>query len=153
MSVEQDFPTLFGRFTTVLRDHNELKTTLRQLLDLCAALESGKSSLLDGVTPAQLVRELQRKLSEHFAAEESERYFGVVEAEEPALSPQIRQLRVEHQKMLEMALALSTFAADPTCWAQLAPPLRTLIARFQLHEHAESALLNRLFRPRFARTS
>lgn len=39
MSLPQSMPSLFGRFTAILKDHDHLGKTLRDLKAACAALE------------------------------------------------------------------------------------------------------------------
>lgn len=148
MSADARFPSLFGRFTVVLRDHDHLRSTLSRLLELCSALEQGVDVLPDALMPAHLMRDLEHELSQHFAAEESSAYFGAVEAEEPRLAEQVRELRREHAKMLSTTVALVQFAAIPACWPFLVAPMRALILRFEAHEHSEARLMNQLFRPR-----
>ena len=41
MSLPQSMPSLFGRFTAIWQDHEHLRTTLRELKALCAALDDG----------------------------------------------------------------------------------------------------------------
>jgi len=140
-----ELPSLFGRATTIFRDHQDLARTLRRLRTLCAALEARQAMPLADVAPARLLVELRTWLGEHFIAEESEDYFGVVRDEAPELAHAIGRLVEEHAEMLQTLDALARLARDPSGWSRLPEPVRGLMERLERHEHAESALLRRLF--------
>ena len=138
-------PSLFGRFTAIFKDHDHLAKTLRQLRAMCAALEDGQQSLPAELAPDVLIVHLRDDLSEHFAAEETDDYFGIVLAEAPALASAIAGLKWEHLIMLRGAEVLCGIANDPTRWAQLPAPTHELIGQLERHERAESGLLRQLF--------
>jgi hypothetical protein len=139
-------PSLFGRFTAILRDHDHLGTTLRELRRMCTALEDGRENEAPQLSPPQLIGQLRQELGEHFAAEERDDYFGTVVAEEPDLTPDIARLKWEHLAMLRAIDTLLDVASEPTRWRELSPPTRQLIAELERHERSESQLLSRLFR-------
>lgn len=138
-------PSLFGRFTAIFQDHDQLAKTLRRLRAMCAALEDGAAVLPAELAPDVLILDLRRGLGEHFAAEEAEEYFGTVVDEAPALAPQIAGLKWEHMTMLQAADMLCGIARDRTRWTQLPGPTRELISQLERHEGSESRLLRNLF--------
>jgi hypothetical protein len=148
MSSPQPLPSLFGRFTAIFQDHDSLGKTMRRLRFMCAALEPAREPLALELSPAALLSEFRAALAEHFAAEESEQYFGTVVDEAPDLGPQIDRLKAEHVMMLEAAKLLSDLARDQSRWAQLPAPTRELVAQLERHERAESTLLRELFSPK-----
>jgi hypothetical protein len=144
-AMPQPLPSLFGRFTAILRDHDHLAQTLRELRVMCAAIADGRDALPSELTPARLIGELRDDLAEHFEAEESDDYFGVVVDEEPELTSQIAALKWEHLAMLRAVDALVRLAEDRSRWPQLPSPTRDLISQLERHERAESVLLRNLF--------
>jgi hypothetical protein len=147
MSSTSPLPSLFGRFTAILRDHDHLGKTLRNLRQMCAALEAGDREPPSELTPVVLLVELRRHLGEHFAAEEDEGYFGTVVDEAPGLATDIAGLKWEHMTMLRAADVLCDLAADRSRWPQLPKPTRELVTQLERHEGAESKLLRRFFAP------
>jgi hypothetical protein len=148
MSQPLPLPSLFGRFTAILQDHDNLAKTLRSLRALCAALEDGTDLLPAELSPKRLLEELRADLTGHFGAEESPEYFGAVMDEAPELVPAIGGLKWEHMTMLHAVEVLCGIALDRARWRDLAAPTRELIGQLERHERAESALLRRLFTPR-----
>lgn len=138
-------PSMFGRFTAIFRDHDHLATTLRRLRLMCAALEDDPHALPAELGPNLLIVELRADLAEHFAAEETDQYFGTVVDEAPALAPDIARLKSEHVTMLRAAEVLCDLARDRARWSRLPAPTRELIGQLERHEHAESKLLRSLF--------
>jgi hemerythrin-like domain-containing protein len=147
MSSTTTLPSLFGRFTAILQEHEHLGKTLRKLRQMCAALEAGESEPASELAPLALLVELRRDLGEHFAAEEDEAYFGTVVDEAPSLAPDIAGLKWEHMTMLRAADVLHDLAADRSRWSQLSKPTRELVAQLERHERSESKLLRRFFSP------
>ncbi|HYP99888.1 MAG TPA: hemerythrin domain-containing protein [Polyangiaceae bacterium] len=141
-------PSLFGRFSAILKDHDHLGTTLKRLRLMCATLESGALELPPELFPPPLLDELYSDLKAHFASEESKAYFGTVIDEAPALAPQISILEWEHQCFLATVERLLSIANDRTHWSTLPPATRELVADLERHERAESTLLRELFFPR-----
>jgi hypothetical protein len=145
MSLPQSMPSLFGRFTAVLKEHDHLGITLRELKALCSALEKGQPDLPRELEPRRLLAALSTELAGHFAAEESEAYFGTVVAEEPQLVVEIDALKMEHVSMLGAVDVLVELAADAGRWTGLPAPTRRLIAQLERHEGSESKLLRKFF--------
>jgi len=133
-------PSLFGRFTAILRDHEHLGTTLKELRAMCSALEAQRSV----PDASRLLQDLRADLSGHFAAEEAESYFGTIVEESPSLAPRIGELKHEHESMLVALVALGLLADDPTRANELARAARLLIAELERHERAESQLIGQL---------
>lgn len=140
-------PSLFGRFTTILKDHDHLGHTLGHLKQMCAALEAGAPELPTELAPQVLLDDLGTDLRAHFAAEESADYFGAVLDEAPSLGSQIAELEREHQSMLASIERLLPLAQVRERWAALLLPTRELIATLERHERSESVLLRQLFFP------
>lgn len=145
MSLPQSMPSLFGRFTAILKDHDHLGITLRELKALCSALDDGRDELPRELEPGRLLSALQTDLAQHFSAEESEEYFGTVVAEDPQLRAEIDTLKAEHATMLDTVGALVEIAADPARWTDLCGPTRRLVMQLERHEGSESKLLRSFF--------
>ncbi len=147
MSEPARLPHLFGRFTVVMRDHADVGKTLQQIRAMCQALDSGHEQLPDPLQPARLITRLRVELSEHFALEEEQGYFGTVVEEAPALRSAIETLCAEHQVMLRALEELLALVPDRAAWGRLPGPVRELVRQLELHERAEAALLHELFHP------
>ncbi len=145
MSQSNALPSLFGRFTAILKDHEHLAKTLRRLRLMCASLDNGHVLLPEDLDPRVLMTALCVDLAEHFRAEESPSYFGIVMSEAPALSRQVAGLKWEHLTMLRAAEVLRELGGDQTRWRELPSPTRELISLLERHERSESALLRGLF--------
>lgn len=52
MSAADPLPSLFGRFTAVLKDHEHLAVTLGRLRHMCAALEQQPHTLSPELSPS-----------------------------------------------------------------------------------------------------
>jgi Hemerythrin HHE cation binding domain len=143
--MSQPLPSLFGRFTAIYQDHDQLAKTLRRLRTMCAALEDGQAHLPADLLPTALLGQLRADLTAHFQVEESGAYFGVVVEEEPRLAPQIAGLKWEHLTMLHAVDVLCELAKDRERWLHLPAPTRELVAELTRHELAESRLLRALF--------
>lgn len=145
MKSASPLPTLFGRFTAILKDHDHLSVTLRLLQRMCGALEA--EHVPSELSPPLLFRALLADLREHFAAEESADYFGTVVEEAPALAPQIAALKWEHLQFLATVEKLLGSAESHDDWPSLVQPTKQLVAELAQHERLESALLRQLFSP------
>lgn len=144
MSLPQSMPSLFGRFTAILKDHDHLGTILRDLKAACSSLEDGQEVPAE-LRPLHLLTSLETELGQHFSAEESEEYFGTVAAEDPKLEVEIAALKSEHATMLSAVNVLVELAADPGRWAYLPDPTRLLVTQLERHEASESKLLRSFF--------
>src|SRR5689334_5134036 len=112
MSSATPLPTLFGRFTAILKDHEHLGSTLRQLQKMCVLLQTSAPELPTDLSPPRSFRELLADLRDHFAAEESADYFGTVAEESPALTSRIAALKWEHLSLLATVEKLLVSAED-----------------------------------------
>ncbi|HKY36809.1 MAG TPA: hypothetical protein VJN18_12765 [Polyangiaceae bacterium] len=147
MAQTAPLPHLFGRFTAVIRDHANIGKTLEQLHAMCAVLDSRRAALPRELMPGRLMFRFYQELSEHFATEEADAYFGTVGDEEPSLASQIEALKAEHWRMLYAADMLCGMAVDRSRWRDMPGPVRELMTQLEQHERAESALLRDLFHP------
>ena len=147
MTRNASLPTLFGRFSIISGEHQRLSTTLRQLAEMCLALDAGSQQLGADSDPRRLLAALQLNLERHFATEEADDYFGAVARERPSLLPSIANLRAEHTAMLETTAELGAISADEHRWAELCAPTLRLLERLRAHEQAESLLLQDFFEP------
>jgi hypothetical protein len=143
---DQALPSLFGRFTAVLREHDHLGATLRELRQMCTALDR-RDGEAERFEPRQLFGQLRDELTKHFSAEEADGYFGTVVEEAPTLGPQVEALRGEHAVMLQAVGVLCELAVDASDSPRMTDLARRLFARLEQHERAESALLRGLFHP------
>lgn len=146
MTTSVNIPSLFGRFTAILQDHEHLGTTLKRLRLMCLTLEA-PNAVPDPIDPTPLLEHLQTDLAGHFAAEEAEPYFGTIAEEAPHLAYSIAQLRNEHAAMLAACATLCRLADDAERVTELCRATRQLIADLEQHERAESLLLRELFVP------
>ena len=145
MSASSPLPSLFGRFTSILQEHDRLAKTMRRMRAMCVALDEAHTPLPPELSPERVLHDLCADLAEHFHAEEADEYFGTVVEEAPALGSQIAGLKWEHLVMLKAAETLKQLAMGQSRWVQLPSPTRELIAQFERHERAESTLLRQLF--------
>jgi len=141
MSAPKPIPSLFGRFTAILQDHEHLAKTLRRIREMCSALDNRQALLPPQLAPDALLPELRKELAAHFDAEESAAYFGVVLDEQPSLTRQIAGLKWEHMAMLQTVDMLAQLATDRGEWSHLAALTRKLVAELERHERSESSLL------------
>jgi hypothetical protein len=147
MSTRAATPSLFGRFTAIQQQHSQLSRLSSELHAMCAALEAEPPLPLPvELSPRRLIAEWSRELSSHFETEEGLSYFGTLAAERPDLSFRIGDLRADHTAMLEAIEALSGLAGDERRHRELGLRTRELLRRFQVHEAAESALLQEFFK-------
>ena len=147
MTAPANLPSLFGRFTAILQEHEHLGTTLKQLRVMCVALEIREPEE-EPQARRRLLEDLRSDLSGHFAAEEAEAYFGTIADEAPLLGPRIHRLKSEHAAMLTAVAELCRLANDAGRSAELSAATRRLIAELERHERAESLLLRELFATR-----
>jgi hypothetical protein len=136
-------PTLFGRLTSILSDHQQLGKTVHGLQDLCNALDSGAERVPEKLNPGRMLGNLHAHLSRHFVAEEADAHFGLMARERPELLPQVVALKADHAAFLEEITRMLGLAADVVRWSELSDASRRLIARLAAHEQAEAELVER----------
>ena len=149
MSLPDELPSLFGRFTAILQDHDHLGTTVRHLRAMCAALDAELDALPPELAPDLLCTKLRADLAAHFGAEEALEYFGVVVDEAPSLAARIGSLKQEHAAMLHAADVLCELAQERGGSRLLADSARKLVEELERHERSESKLLCTLFFPKY----
>lgn len=147
MSTPAALPSIFGRFTAILKEHDHLGKTLVELRKMCDVVEAGQACSPE-LAPARLLEELRTDLSAHFSAEESPNYFGTVIEELPSLAPDVAALKWEHLAMLASVNRLLDLTSVPVQRRELCEGTRELIAQLEQHERAESVVLRRLFTTR-----
>ncbi len=145
MTATGPLPSLFGRFTAILREHDHLRGTLGRLRVMCSELERDANPGFE-TSPSCVLDELRTDLAAHFAAEEGRDYFGTVVDEAPQLALQVDELKFEHAAMLARVDELIVLAADARGWQSVPAPARALIAMLERHERSESVLLRGLFK-------
>jgi hemerythrin len=139
MNTQTSIPTLFGRGTAILKEHDDLRP-------LIAGLRQHATRLALGLTPSELDVEtlLDRffdQLLAHFAAEENEGYFGTFVEDYPDLSVQVERLMAEHEEMVDAVERLRVLAEQPGRTRDLGLGLLELLAQFEGHEQEESILM------------
>lgn len=140
--MQKPFPSLFGRFTAMRRDHRELAPLLLQVRELCAGFVAEERARESGfVAPPTLLAALYMELARHFAAEDCPAYFGAVAAERPVLAPRVTELRADHARMLELAAALVDLASDPSKRENVGRHGLELLEQLREHEARETQLL------------
>jgi hypothetical protein len=132
---------MFGRYTAILSEHRHLGTTLTRLVEMCAMLEMGERTLSPASEPSRLIEETVRELSEHFAAEESDGYFGTIARERPALAVTITDLEAEHASMLATLRDVLVAAGDERCSSLVVSRLRWVIELLRTHERRETEMM------------
>lgn len=141
-SMPHAHPDLFGRATAVAADHAHLRTVWKSLREI---LRSGGLAFHPRAHAWQLVSEFASELSEHFAAEEADGYFGALVVERPELNALVERLRSEHQEMLEIVGRLLVAGEQAWVTADVDSEMRELLDRFQSHERAEAQMLQEFF--------
>jgi hemerythrin len=139
MTVQTNIPTLFGRVTTVFKEHEDLRPLLARLRKHATGLAlGGKPSESD---VEDLLDRFFDQLLAHFAAEENEGYFGTVIEDYPDLSVNVERLMAEHEEMVDAVERLRVLAAEPRRSRDLGLGLLSLISQFEGHEQEESILM------------
>jgi hypothetical protein len=152
MPLSHQLPTLFGRLTSLRDEHQRLHTHLERVRALCEVLSLTDDTPLPTAAERLLVIvEWQSQLSRHFAAEESSRYFGTLVTDRPELIPRIAELRAEHAAMLDTLELLIRLAGAANAATELSARTLRLIEQLDLHERAESALMQEFFEQEAAR--
>jgi hypothetical protein len=132
---------MFGRYTAILSEHRHIGTTLTRLAEMCAMLEMGERASSPASAPSRLIEETMRELSEHFAAEEADGYFGTIARERPALAATITDLEAEHASMLATLREVLVVAGDEHRSSLVVSRLRWVIERLRTHERRESEMM------------
>ncbi|HEV8548820.1 MAG TPA: hemerythrin domain-containing protein [Polyangiaceae bacterium] len=141
MTTLHPLPTLFGRLSTILSEHDHLKGTLGKLAEMCLALESGRTTLPSELEPERLIGALRAELTRHFVAEEGVAHFGAMAEERPELLPRIVELKTDHVTMLQNIADLTLIASAPERRSELPPRTLELMAKLRAHEKAEAELV------------
>lgn len=118
----------------VLDDHAGLMGAAKKLRELCAAVPRGA---LSWVGP---IEEFRARLLAHFAAEETDDFFGSL-VRQPGLLTRVHRLQAEHADLAFAADCLVTLARTEGRKSDLAARVVRFLDRFEVHEHAENALL------------
>ena len=58
MSASSPLPSLFGRFTSILQEHDRLSKTMRRVRAMCTALDDAQTQLPPELAPVRLLTEL-----------------------------------------------------------------------------------------------
>lgn len=135
-------PSLFGRITAVQRDHSSLLEMVSTLRRLQRALLAGETER--GADWTRFIGELEEftaHLRTHFAAEETNGYFGTLVSDRPSLSGQVDRLRAEHAEMMEALVSIRPSAANDFDACALAIRLGQLLDSFEAHERRENLLI------------
>lgn len=132
----KDVPSLFGRVTSVLIDHAQLRKTVAQLHSACE-LGSRHGS---PVNLRVLTASFSVQLREHFAAEEADGNFGAIVDARPDLMDAIAQRKNEHSEMRSILDAVDGSVRRIEL-ADLATVVSALLHLFERHEAEESALI------------
>jgi hypothetical protein len=139
-------PTLFGRITAASSEHSRLAATLAELRETCLLADDlGRSPGVAPRSPATLLRHLHDTLSRHFAAEESEAYFGALVREYPQAAARVAALREQHPEFLAEVDRLQARALKEDATA-LAADVSALVARYLAHEQVEEHLMREFLR-------
>lgn len=133
-------PSLFGRYTAVLADHDALHQVLAQLREMSRIGASGQEFPPE-LRPDVLLFCLENVLTEHFAREESIQYFGTLEAASPALAQTIAKLRTEHEAILHATSRLIALSRDEARLYGLSTATLGLLEWLERHEREENRLM------------
>lgn len=138
-------PTLFGRFTAILRDSRRLVPLEQRLGVLSSLLGSDRHAPSERPQLQPLFAEASRELSEQFAAEEADGYYGAMVEEEPALRANVSELKRDHLAILRAIEVLRAASPDESLRPQLDACTRDLVSKLRAHDQAEQLLLQDLF--------
>jgi CheY-like chemotaxis protein len=136
---------LFGRFTAILRNSGRLVPLEQRLEVLSSLVGSGGEAPSEGSELEPLFAEASRELSEQFAAEEADGYYGAIVAEEPALRARVGELKRDHLAILRAIEVLRAVSSDESLRWQLGACTRDLVSKLRAHDQAEQLLLHDLF--------
>lgn len=136
----QDYPSLFGRYTAVLSDHERLHRVLSKIGEM-SQIVARCDDFPAELRPASLLKLLLAELKEHFRREESDQYFGTLGADSPALAVAVAELCAEHRALLQAVEGLLDLAARSGRERELAVATEGLLAWLDRHEQRESRLM------------
>ena len=128
-----------GAADTVLDDHAALTRAAKTLRELCDARSNDAA-----VDLARPIQQFRARLLIHFAAEEAEDFFESVVKSQPGLVQRAMHLQGEHAELAFALECLFVLAKTAPRKPELAARLVRFLDRFELHEHAENALLQEL---------
>lgn len=134
-------PSLFGRYTAVFSDHEALHVVLEKLREM-SRVGANSGELPPHLRPDLLLARLHEELTEHFAREESERYFGTLAAHSPALREAIEELREEHRSLLRATTGLIALAPHDERKRALSAATDGLLDWIERHERQETHIMN-----------
>jgi hemerythrin len=134
--MEASLPTLFGRATAILGEHDQLHGTVVDLRAECLTLRAGQAPTESDLTDS--LRDLLRRLRRHFAREESDGYFGTLI--EAGLNLDVARLETEHTEMIDTLLELLKIAETGDT-PRAARGLLGLLEQFEAHEQRETQLM------------
>jgi hypothetical protein len=145
-AMPKPFPSMFGRFASIVRERERLAPTLGLVREMAGALLGGyRQALKPELRPAPLMAALYSELSKHFTAEEGPAYFGTVASDSPELKRRVDALCSEHTAMLETAAELVELARDAVQSEKLALRVLGLLDQLSRHEQSETELLRGFF--------
>jgi hemerythrin len=136
-SLAGDQPTVMAK--AVVDDHAELVRAANALRDRCELACKGRAQDL-----ARFIEEFQERLLIHFAAEESEEFLGSLVRDQPGLLKRAQRLQDEHGEIAFVLECLVGLAATDPREPEVAALTIRFLDRFEVHEHAENALLQEL---------
>lgn len=139
-SSPHQYPSLFGRYTAIFSGHDELQKTMskvREMGQIVARCDEFPAEL----RPSTLLQELFKELQEHFELEESEQYFGTIEAAAPKLKEAVVELRAEHTAILRAAKNLLDLSTHEGRERGLAGAAEGLLDWLKRHETRETAAM------------
>lgn len=132
---------MFGRYTAILSEHQHLGQALRELDEMCVMLDAHDRGPPLEQEPVRLMAAFLEELSQHFAAEEADDYFGTMAREQPNLASAIAHLEAEHRAMLETLHGLVKAVADERNWPAVARAVRRVMVQLRAHEHRETQVM------------
>ena len=138
-------PTLFGRVTAVFGKSCQLVTLDQRLEVLGSHLVNGSAPPGEGPQPESLFSEASRELSEQFAREEADGYYGVILQEQPELGASVSNLKHDHTAILRVLELLGAVSSEEPLPQELGACTRGLVSTLRAHEHGEQLLLQALF--------
>ncbi len=128
-----------GDTRTIVEEHRHLRGELHELeLALEAKPQDADRSIWLGELAARIDR-LRPALEKHFRHEENLGLFEEIETRYPNAAPQCRELRDEHEQMLDLLDDIRAEAARGG--ASAATRLHALIEELHRHEERENDLL------------
>jgi hypothetical protein len=138
-------PAFFGRVAVLLNEHERLAETLRDMRELCAAIQIGISPLPSRLDPERLLHRFKEEFLFHLM--EAETCLADVAKKRPGLLPAVVDMKADHVALAGALAELDLIVADEARWGELPLSVTNLLERLRAHQEAEATLVWGLSHP------